>query len=303
MARYLERAENTARILNVHQFLLMDLPKKVRVGWEPLILITGSQELFYANYKQADERSVLKFIIADANNPGSILSSLAWARENLRTTRDIVPRESWEQLNDMYLTAKTKIAGGVTAKNRYDVLRCVIQGSQQIVGLIYGTVSRDIAYNFMRMGRYLERGDMTTRILDVRSASLLAADRDSANLTPFDNIQWVSVLKSMTAYQMYRQHMSQARVHGADVLKFILQNHEFPRALRYCLDQVEKCLHGLPRNDTALRGLAQLERNINNADVNGLAQQGLHEFIDSVQLSLGQLHQQIDATYFSNEPG
>jgi uncharacterized alpha-E superfamily protein len=310
MARYLERAENTARIVNVTGNLLMDLPKKdIDFGWEALISITGSDTLFQETSKNIDERSVVKFLLAEKNNPDSILSSLQYARENLRITRDIIPREAWEQLNDLYLLAKTKLAGGLSKKNRYEFLKQIILGCQQISGILYGTMSRNMAYNFIRLGCYLERGDMTTRILDVRSANLLPRE-DPAQaqgqaglppLTPFANIQWMSVLKSLTAYQMYRQHASITRVRGAEVLRFLLQNNEFPRSLRHCLDQVEHCLRDLPRNEPGLRAVARLQRQVLTADMHELAHNGLHGFIDEMQVGLAGVHDQINLAYLGGD--
>src|SRR5690606_354931 len=133
----------------------------------------------------------------DRRNPGSIISSLDYARENLRTTRDIVPREVWERLNDLYLNARQRTASGVPKRARYAFLNELIGDVQQITGLLAGTMSRSEAYWFVKAGRYLERADMTSRILDVRTEDLLIESTD--DLTPFANIQWMSVLKSLTA--------------------------------------------------------------------------------------------------------
>ncbi len=299
MSRCLERAEDTARLVNVNSHLLMDLPKNTTFGWEPLIAIMGSQDLFYENYKTPDERNVVKFLLGDKNNASSILNSLANARENLRTSRDIIPREASEQVNDLYLYAKSKIPGGIPKNSRYDFLNTVIKGVQQITGLLYGTMSRDVAYDFMRLGRYLERADMTTRILDVRSASLLPkTPEDQIVLTPFDNIQWMSVLKSLTAYQMYRRHMKMVRVRGSSVLAFFFKNAEFPRSVCFCLNQVEGCLKGLPHNDLPLRSLARLQRQVSTADAHALAHAGLHEFIDELQIGMAGVHGHIDTIFF-----
>ncbi len=295
MARYMERAEGLARLVNVNSNLVLDLPRSVTFGWEPLIAITGSEPAFFELYDEMDEKSVTRFLIADRRNPGSILSCIQNARENLRSTRDLVPREAWEQVNDLYLHAYDRLRGGIAKSKRYDFLRGVIHSSQLLNGLLDGTMSHDEAYEFIRMGRNLERADVTTRILDVRSADLLPGRREE--LTPFENIQWMSVLKSLTAYQMYRQNV-RVRVRGADVLRFLLQDREFPRALHFCLDQVEACLHDLPRNDAPLRSVTRLQRKVQEADVPELADEGLHEFSDQIQLELGQVHEQISNTYF-----
>ncbi len=297
MARYVERAEDIARLINVNAHLLLDTPKGISPGWRPLIMITGSDTLFDANHKDSDERSVLKFLIGDANSPASILSSLSRARENARTVRDIVPRETWEQVNDLYLYAKGSLQSGLSQRGRYEYLKHVIIGTQQITGLLAGSMSHDHGYDFLRIGRNLERADMTIRIVDVRSASLLP---ERSSLTPFANIQWMSVLKSLTGYQMYRRHM-QVRVRRPDVLKFLLQNAEFPRAFYHCMNVLEECLQHLPRNEGPLRIVARSKRLVQEANVGALLQQQLHAFIDDLELALAGLHEQITSTYFLAE--
>ena len=209
MARYIERAENIARLINVNTNLLLDLPKSANVGWVPIIEILGSGQLFNEQYDTPDERNVLRFIISDQKNSGSIVSSLNSARENARTIRDIIPRESWERINDLFMVAKSNAQSGIARKHRYDYLSSVITGAQTITGQLAGTMLHDVGYDFLRMGRNLERTDMTTRIIDVRSGDLLEHEHEA--LTPYESIQWMSVLKSLTAYQMYRRSV-QTRV-------------------------------------------------------------------------------------------
>jgi uncharacterized alpha-E superfamily protein len=295
MARYIERAENTARLVNVNTHLLLDLPKKIRLGWEPIIDISSSRDEFYQLYSTADERSVVNFMVTDLKNPSSILSSLNLARENARTIRDIIPREAWEQINELYLQSKSNAATVLTHRHRYDYLRSIILGAQTITGLLAGTMTHDEGYNFLRMGRNLERADMTTRIIDVRSATLLPGMAE--DLTPFENLQWVGVLKSLTAYQMYRREV-RLRVSRPDVLKFLLQEERFPRALFHTLLEVESCLHTMPKHEKPLRLIKKLQRVLKNAKPQELKQEKLHEFIDVLQLGLITINDSIDKTYF-----
>jgi uncharacterized alpha-E superfamily protein len=295
MARYVERSENTARLINVNTNLLYDLPKRIRLGWEPIIDITGSRSIYYDLYEEADERSVIRFIAIDTKNPASILSSLVLARENARTIRDIIPREAWEQVNQLYLSAKNDAQSILTHRHRYDCLRRIITGAQTLTGLLAGTMTHDEGYEFLRMGRNLERGDMTTRIIDVRTASLLP--ELSEDLTPFENIQWMSVLKSLTAYQMYRREM-RLRVGRAYVLKFLLQERRFPRSLYHTLCEVESCLQSLPHNEKPLKVLGQLQRKVQRTKPHALVQEELHTYIDKLQLGLNKIHKQIQTSYF-----
>ena len=294
MARYLERAESSARLVNVNGSLILDLPKDVRPGWSSLIAITGADEIFYKLYPSAAEGHVVKFILADEENPGSILSSLRSARENARTVRDIIPREAWEQINKLYLKARESLAIDLSPKWRYEFLRETILSVQQISGILDGAMSHDAGYEFMEIGRNLERADMTTRIIDVRSLNL---SQEAETLKPFENILWMSVLRSLTAYQMYRRHM-QAAVKREAVLQFLLQDGEFPRSFRFCLDEVQSCLSRLPRSGPVLDALSPLTAQIEAAKPESLGQGELMQFIDELQISLGGIHGAIGATYF-----
>lgn len=319
MARQIERAEDTARLINVNSNLLLDLPRNTTFGWLPLIFIVGAEKLFFEKdpNRLADQSNVVKFLISDRDHPSSIISSLAAARENLRTTRDTVPPEAWEQINGLYIYARDHVP---SRRGRFEFLRRVIQGAQQINGLLAGAMSRTAAYDFVRLGRYLERADMTTRILDVRSANLLARAGQPVPMTPdafdsgqtqtqttpereeqdpFESIQWMSVLKSLSAYQMYRQQV-RLRVGGPDVLKFLLQDECFPRAVACCLKQLEICLRELPRNTVPLAGVAALKQRLNAAAVPALVHEELHAFIDRLQIGLGDVHDQIATTYFTH---
>lgn len=298
LARYIERAENTARIVMVNANLVLDTPKGMSPGWRPLITLTGSEDLFDKIYPDSSERNVVKFLTGDTKNPGSTLSSLWFARENARIVRDVVPRETWEYINDLHIFAKGNLQSGLTQRGRYDYLKRIIAGAQQITGMLSGTMSHNAAYDFLRIGRNLERAEMTIRIIDVRTASLLS---NKAELKPFENIQWMSVLKSLSAYQMYRRQ-SQTRVRRLPVLKFLLQTRDFPRAFYHCLCEVETALQHLPRNDKAMDILAASKEKVLQADLDQLEQQALHVFIDELELALADLAAQLNSSYFVVEP-
>jgi uncharacterized alpha-E superfamily protein len=294
MGRYLERAENMARLVNVNAHLLLDLPLRVQVGWRPLVEILGSEALFEKTHDEYDERSVVRFLVGDPQYSSSILSALAGARENARTVRDIIPREGWEQINELYLNSKKNLPSAYGQRKRYDYLNSVILGNQQITGLLAGTMSHDTGYAFLRLGRNLERADMTTRIIDVRSADLLPGEGE---LSPFDNIQWMSVLKSLTAYQMYRREV-RLQVRRPDVINFLFRNLQFPRAIYHCISTVAGCLGELPHNDALLRQASQLQRMISDVQPEALDQQGLHQIIDDLQLGIAEVDRQIAGSYF-----
>lgn len=295
LARYVERAENTARLVRVNSLLVLDTPRGITPGWEPLVEIAGLGETFRSVDREPNERNVVRFLIGDAHNPGSILSSLAAARENCRTVRDVLPRSSWERLNELYIFAKENIKSGLTKSGRDHFLDEIVSGSQRITGLLRSVMYRDEAFFFARVGRNLERTDMTTRIIDVRSTDLFPDDLlESRSL---DTLQWISVLRSMSGHQIYRRHVG-VRVTRTGVLNFLFNDNRYPRSILHCLEAVEHCLAGFDKSSTALRDVRSLKRKLRNTDVADLSQDSLHEFIDELQLAIITLHNHMAATYF-----
>ncbi|MDX1529332.1 MAG: alpha-E domain-containing protein, partial [Gammaproteobacteria bacterium] len=278
----------------------LDLPKGIAPGWQPLIEITGSGNFYRKTYNDFEERNVIKFLVGDPQNPGSIISSLSMARENARTIRDIIPRESWELINELYLYSRENLQSGLSKRGRYDYLKRIIRGAQTFVGLSDGAMSADAGHEFLCLGRIVERADMTTRIIDVRSASLIP--EETSGLLPFENIQWISVLKSLTAYQMYRQHV-QARVRRADALRFLLLDDAFPRSVFRCAMLVDESLKELPRSDAPRDAVVRLKKAIKSGDIARMAESNsaLHAFIDDLQIELGQVNNEIARTYFHVE--
>jgi uncharacterized alpha-E superfamily protein len=168
--------------------------------------------------------------------------------------------------------------------------------------MLAGTMTHDEGYEYLRLGRNLERGDMTTRIIDVRSATLLPELAEGSPGTlegskPFENIQWMSVLKSLTAYQMYRRAV-QVRVRRPDVLRFLFQERRFPRAFYHTVCEAETCLHALPHNEKPRRAVTRVKNKVMRAKPDSLSQIELHEFIDQLQLGLARVHDAIAASYF-----
>ncbi len=275
--------------------MLLDLPPGTAPGWQPLIANRGLQPLYQELFGDCEERSVVRFLLGDPRNPSSIVSSLQAARENCRTVRDILPREIWELLTHMSLYARENLAAGLSKKGRHAYLRKIIEGSELVSGKVISTMLRDETYHFLTLGRNIERADMTTRIIDVRSSNLLPAS--PTELRPFETIQWVSVLKSMTAYQMYRRKM-QVRVQRSEVLRFLFLDRQFPRSFLRCLDAIGESLATLknPR-DTAdyLKGFVAM---VEATPVEELKHEDLHAFIDQLQLKLIELHQKLATSYF-----
>lgn len=184
----------------------------------------------------------------------------------------------------------------MSQRGRHDYLRWIILGTQTITGILAGAMNHDVGYSFLRLGRNLERADMTTRIIDVRTADLFAGQ--TGGLSSYDNIQWMGVLKSLTAYQMYRRAM-QVRIRRPDVLRFLFKERMFPRSVCHALAEVEVCLAQLPRRDVPLGVVSQLQTLIDEAAPESLSQNELHVFIDELQTRLMKVGEEITTAYFS----
>lgn len=294
-ARYVERAENTARLLRVNAMLSMDTPRGVSPGWDVLIHIVGLAEDFERCCEDPGERNVVKFLIGGFEHPGSILACLAGARENCRTMREILPRETWELINEMHLFAKENLQQGISKKGRAEYLDKIILNSQQLFGQLGSVMYRDAAFHFLRIGRTLERADMTTRIIDVRSTDLF--DEDQTELLSLDALQWISVLKSLSGYQNYRR-TQQVRVRRASVLNFLFNDKLFPRSVAHCMLGIEESVSLLGENVTMMRKLRAVERVLKRIDTEQLSQAALHQAIDEIQLGIMDVHDALGRTYF-----
>lgn len=296
LSRYLERAENTARLINATSQVLLDLPRGAQFGWDNLVQVAGLAQLFQKAYPESNEANVMDFLISSQRNPGSIHSCVKYARENCRVMRDVLPRELWERVNAMYLASLRQSQNRMGRVERRRVLEDLIRDKQSASGMLTDCMSHDVAYQFLRMGEHLERADMTTRILDINAAVLLppgSGDREDA----VTSLLWVSVLKSMSAFQMYRRHGSN-RVNGDGVVKFLVTDPHFPRAVVFCLDDIETRLANLPHNAEPLRALRVARRRIDRITPEELSPEQRHDTFDHMQEDLAHIHDAVASEYF-----
>ncbi len=292
--RYIERTENTARLLNAFKTLMLDLPKGVGLSWAQLIDISGGHDDFKARYRSANERNTLAFMLSDRDNPGAIITCLGLARENLRTTRDIAPSEGFESVNELLMFVRRRLASKRPGNHNYEFLSQIVQRCQGITGLLAGTMSQDAAYQFVRVGRNLERADMTTRILDVGSATLIAPD---AELERLEHRLWTWLLSALSAHQAYRQSVRR-QVSAPVAAGYLLHDTLFPRAVLHTLCEIRACLKQLPRSTSAVRAVGRVERLVRDSDVHEIFPQTFHTFIDDLQVALGDIHASIQRTWF-----
>jgi uncharacterized alpha-E superfamily protein len=298
MARYIERAENIARFIDVTLNVILD--HSVDEQWEPLILATGDQEYFKEQYADITPENVRHFLTFDLDYNSSIISSLNFARENARTVREAISSEAWESLNDFYWLVK-RASQGAIKDSTFDVYSEIRRQSHLFSGIFDATMSRDKGWYFANIGRFIERADKTSRILDVKYFTLLPTVT-SIGTTP-DDLLWSAVLRSVGGFEMFRKRFHSLTIER--VVDFLVLDTRFPRAIRYCTQTVASSLRQVGQLDSlksnpAIANVDQLNERLAAASNREIIDGGLHEFIDSIQTSLNELGAAIHETYFAS---
>jgi uncharacterized alpha-E superfamily protein len=301
MSRYIERAENVARFIDVHQAISLGGRVGMADQWAPLIFASGDEDAYKSLYGEFSRKSVLRFLAFDRRNPNSILSCVAAARENARQIRDILSTAMWEAVNRFYLRVREALAEerGIL-NNPHDFLERVKRASHQVIGVTGVTFSHGEAWNFATLGRQLERADKTSRILDVKYFTLLP-DVSLVGST-IDIVQWSALLESTSALHMYRKRFG--RISHVNVMDFLVLDRHFPRSMRFCLAEAEQCLHaitGAPLGTFSCRAeqlLGILNAKLNFSRVEDIRTQGLHEFIDEAQHRINEIGNAIFDQFF-----
>ncbi|HAN33952.1 MAG: alpha-E domain-containing protein [Actinobacteria bacterium] len=292
-ARYLERAEDTARVVRNFTELILDLPRGVGSSWEPLLAVAGSRAEYDEGHARAHESDIVRFLVADLSNGGSVVSSVAAARENLRTTREVFPRDAWQAVNDLYLFTSRDTESGVDRRSRARYLGRVITDCQRLDGVLGGMMRRDQAYELWRLGQMVERADMTTRVLGVRAASLLSTP---AGADDYDEVQWMGVLRSVTAMQMY-QRSHRGPIDGSSVVSFLLFDETFPRSVAGCVQGMRSALARLPRPDATMASVDSLEALLATLPAQATDGAALDTAMDRVQAALVDLNDRVYDTF------
>lgn len=295
LARYLERVENTARLINVHTALLMDLPEHMEVNWFTPVTIFDAEETYRASHETVEENSVMHFLLADSRYPSSLVNSLSAARENARTTIDVLPEVLWEQVNELHLMVKDELSAIANRRRRQKLLLTIMEKCQCIWGIISNHMSRNYAYDFMQAGKHLERADMTSRILEM--TSLLVSDSRSESMRKYEGILWTNLLKALSAQQMYIQAES-AKISVASVLAFLVGNDAFPRSLSFSVRSIGHYIKYLPASDNVVATQTQIMASLLSYHEDEIPAAQIHKLMDTLQIQLSGLSAEIAATWF-----
>lgn len=301
MSRYIERAENVARFVDVNLNLMLDLPGSATTQWQPLVEITGDTEQFAARYGEATQPNIIQFLTFDPENANSILSCLRSARENARSVREIISSEMWEQLNQAYLMVNAAAGTRGYLADPQELFESVKMASHLFAGVTDATMTHGEGWHFCRLGRKLERADKTSRILDVKYFLLLPDVSDVG--TTVDDVEWAAVLRSASAFEMY--HKRHGRIAPSRIVQFLLLDREFPRAIHFCLISARESVHAISGTPAGmfrspveqLFGLLCSE--MAYAQVDDVIAGGLHEYLDTLQTKMNQVGQHVQETFFA----
>lgn len=301
MARYVERAENVARIMDANYHMILDLPPGVGEQWEPLVVTSGDEELFKELYQDFTRENVVQFLTFDSRNPNSILSCLHNARENARSVREWISSEMWQQVNTYYLMVKDASRHAEVLELPHEFFVEIMMASHLFAGLSENTMTHGEGWEFARLGRMLERADKTTRIIDVKYFILLPSV-DYVGM-PFDHILWGALLRSASAFEMYRKRFGQ--IVPDQILEFLILDSDFPRAIHHCLIMAEIALRNISGTvrgrftNRAEKALGRLLADLDYIQVEEIKSIGLHEFLDSTQTRLNQIGEAVSEAFFA----
>ena len=303
MNRYLERAENYARFMDVNYNLSLDLPPNEEEQWKPLILITGDWEKYESLNDTVEKSKVIYFLAFDEENPNSIYNCITNARENARSIRTEITKEVWEQINALYYLVKD----GVEQKRHKDknlrgFFTEIKNGCQLLYGIYDATISRNEGWNFGKLGQVLERADKTSRVLDAKYHLLLGSPNQVGS--SLDIIQWAALLKSVSAYDMYRKKYG--KLTSINIAEFLILDTEFPRSILACLIRADQSLVALSGrsvgfSNSAQKQLGSLKAQLEYADINDIISAGMHEYLDDIQRKLNDMSSAIYESFFALE--
>jgi uncharacterized alpha-E superfamily protein len=304
MNRYIERVENYARFVSVNINLSYDLPGMISEHWGLLLEATHDKATYDKLYHEETEDKIIYFITFDPNNPNSIFNILGNARENARTVKETLPKEIWEHLNSFYLSFKqfstNKKLDFEELPNFYENIK---QQCQLFAGMIDGTLLRDEAYYFANMGKFLERADKTSRFLDIGYFNFKSvADVKTAN--PQDLLVWSAVLKSVSAFNMYRQQYKSLK--QENIIEFLIKDRDFPRAICHSIKKAEYAIYRIsgtrPQDsysNDAEKAITQLKHDIDFTETSEIIKYGLHKYLNDFQVKNNNIDQEIFKVYFA----
>ena len=297
LSRYIERAENTARLVNVNFDLLLDIPHDSVSDFIHLVEITSDLEqfnsilldekMFYSSSVSAVKNVVLNFVIYNSDNLGSISYSLKMAKHNSRYLRTMLPKTAWEQFNKLH--AEFSLSN--KENHNTEVLHQIIRNSKTFFSTISDAMHRDHVFDFIKLGRFIERADMLSRIIEDQILR-----KDAKIPKYYENLQWMSILKSINGFESFKK-INKEELRRANVLNFIFKLKEFPRSITFCINRLIAVSNYLPKSDDLEKKLVSLNKGISKINQKSTDKQ-LLKIIDAFQVDLIDLHLVIEKKFF-----
>lgn len=303
LSRYIERAENVARFIDVNYNLTLGETDTLGNQWAPLIYTTGDQVPFEKRYGDYSRENVLKFLLFDEENSNSILSCASLARENARAIRENIPAVVWEQLNQFYFLVRSATGVNTILDQPQEFCERVRLASHMLVGATDATMSHGESWHFSRVGRLIERADKTSRIVDVQYYILLPDAHDVGSA--LDVVRWSALLQSASALTMYRRQYG--KILPDRVADFLILDVQFPRAMHFCVRKAQQSLRSITGSTPGTflnlteQRIGQLCSNMDYTSIENIIQQGLHQYIDAFQKQLNLVGEAIQDDFFTSQ--
>jgi len=298
MSRYVERAEDITRILTVNFHTLLDAKTEDAQAWSPIIAITGDEETFSRNFEECNARNVSEFLLWHPANPNAVTTCITLARENARSVREQVSSEMWEHLNRLYFLVRD-IKREISARGPYEFFDKIRHGSQAFQGITNETMTHGEAYEFIQLGKHLERADKTVRIIDVKYASVNLLSEG-----PDTSVQLIAMLRSCSAFEAFRKTQL-SQLQAGKVAEFLLFNEEFPRAVAYCLQRALRSVSLMSGDGKhpvgPHRSLGKVCSELDYTDIDEVLGPNMHTYLDRLLGQMNQAGDDITRTYFNTQ--
>ncbi len=298
MFRYLERSENTARLIEAGFRIALTRSAAAEDEWSSIVTVTGSREAYLARQDTFSGAQVVNFLLREKQNPSSVISVIEAARNNARMVRTALTREVWEAVNETWILFRDLLARPINERDLPQVLATIRQQGALVRGALHGTMLRNDIYDFARLGTFLERADNTARILNVKYYVLLPSV--SYVGTSLDNVQWETILRSVSAYRSYRW-LYGGQINARSIADFLLLDLSMPRSLAFCYEKIYRNLNYLAddygfRNNCHDQAMTIRER-LAGHTIDTILDSGLHEFVEEFIRDNNQLGREIETNY------
>ena len=294
MSRYLERSNFTSRLLITTSELQLDLSLENEISWKPLLTAMSLNKEYLRLNKKYSEKKIIEFFISNKENHSSIINSLNYSKENSLIVRDILPEQSILKLNELLIKFNKTINRKNSNKKNLKLLNSIIQGSQNFMYSTDLEMQRNIDYQFLGLGRFIERTDMLIRILQSQTLRSKQHKKGYEYLT----LEWINILKSISAFQAYRQH-SKKDISILDIIEFFLKTKIFPRSINWNLNQIERAIFRISKKNDLTKNIKEIQRDVNKFKVKSDDLDNFLIFLEKIQKKIVNLDNLVQKKYFS----